>query len=150
MLAHSERGDVTALFSCALHPLWRDGFREGKETRSHRNFESRPWVCCRSLANFRRSGKSALGCLKYSRIWCLSREKHHRLWLESVKGIELRKSGGASWLPIILPRRGEPRLYGKDQAVARGLFSGPALDTGRPKTAGAPCPGAREGAARGT
>jgi hypothetical protein len=55
--------------------------------RSHFNYESRPCVL-RSLPPFRGSEKSVPGCLTYSRIWCLSRNKHHIWWPNSVKGIE--------------------------------------------------------------
>ena len=40
------------------------------------------------------SAKSSLGCLTYSRIWCLSRGKRNILWPESGKGIELGKRPG--------------------------------------------------------
>lgn len=65
-------------FSSAFHPLRRDGFREGGGTRSHLNSESRPYVCSRCLL-CKEVCKSALGCLTYSRIWCLSRGKHNML-----------------------------------------------------------------------
>ena len=60
------------------------------KTRSHLNFESRPGVYDHCLLH---GGllKSALGCLTYSRIWCLSRGKRNILWPESCKGTELGK-----------------------------------------------------------
>ncbi len=48
------------------------------KTRSHLNSESRPGVYGRCPLAWR-SAKSALGCLTYSRIWCLSRGKHN-IW----------------------------------------------------------------------
>jgi len=105
------------------------------KTRSHLNFESRPGVYG-SLPPSRRSSKSALGCLTYSRIWCLSRGKRNILWPESCKGIEL---GNRSVVPDLRSERetGQaPSLPwvsggGTDAIFWRGSGYGPGEDARR-------------------
>jgi hypothetical protein len=89
----AKPGDVTACFRLLLPTTCLPSNREGwppvmGKTRSHLNFESRPdWFTV--LASFRRRAiKSSLGCLTYSRIWCLSRGKHNIWWPKSGTGIE--------------------------------------------------------------
>ncbi len=82
-------GEITA--SSSAFPSTPEGWFPVKgKTRSHLNFESRPGVYDHCLLH---GGllKSALGCLTYSRIWCLSRGKRNILWPESCKGTELGK-----------------------------------------------------------
>ena len=56
----------------------REGGGREVSSTNQLNYESRPGVLRSSLLEGR-SAKSALGCLTYSRIWCLSRGKHNIL-----------------------------------------------------------------------
>src|ERR1017187_5181034 len=70
--------EATARFHSVFPSTPEGWFPVKGKTRSRLDFESRPGVYGRSLLP-RRSAKSALGCLTYSRIWGLSRGKHNIL-----------------------------------------------------------------------
>jgi hypothetical protein len=65
-------------------------FGSGLTPANRLNFESRPRFYRRRLLKMR-GLKSARRCLTYSRIWCLSRDKHHTLWPKSVRGYRIGK-----------------------------------------------------------
>ena len=144
------------LGSTAFHPLWRDGFREGARREVTSTLSLAP-VCFTVVASFSEVCKSALGCLTYSRIWCLSRNKHHTLWPESGKGTELGKKPGfkvSRFHGFTAMRRCWPseNLETWPQAVALAWSSGEARGTGRGKLPGAPWPSTENSGtgARGT